>query len=410
MTLSMEPPLVSIMMPVFNSMSYARSNGYRLLPQALDSLLAQTHSNLELIILDNQSTDETSTICNDYAQKDPRIRFVRDSAPHNPHEASSKLATMAQGKYCVYAGDDDLWHPEYITRMVEFLELHENVTMAYSNACWVDVEGKIEPQPMVTPDAAYTQDFSSLFNFCSYAYHANVIPPIFGVYRTRRLNELLPFETFDETIANVDNLFLLKFFLKDKCHFLDEILFFYRKKHRYADPKGIHGLPGNETPLLIWIYYVRHQLYFSNKIHALVDQSDMADREKDFTRCVLQDSFLLRCFNLLMWVKQDYIDKDPKLLKPYLKLIAFLGASERAQLLQASSLQEKVLQMRNGGSAFLLESDMLQMSRRLGYFLELVDFAATLSPNETYIPLVTEVRDLLKKESVKISQSQRMPA
>lgn len=64
-------PLVSIGMPIFNSDRTAR--------QAIDSVLAQSVTDFELIISDNASTDLTAAICNEYAQKDRRIRYLRQN-------------------------------------------------------------------------------------------------------------------------------------------------------------------------------------------------------------------------------------------------------------------------------------------------------------------------------------------
>lgn len=65
-------PTVSVGMPVYNGEQYIR--------EALDSLLAQTFADFELIISDNASTDGTKAICLEYAGKDSRIRYVRQTA------------------------------------------------------------------------------------------------------------------------------------------------------------------------------------------------------------------------------------------------------------------------------------------------------------------------------------------
>ena len=63
--------LVSFGMPVFNDLDY--------LPVALDALLAQSHDNFELIISDDCSTDGSEQVCREYAKKDPRIRYIRQT-------------------------------------------------------------------------------------------------------------------------------------------------------------------------------------------------------------------------------------------------------------------------------------------------------------------------------------------
>ena len=63
-------PRVSIGLPVCNGENY--------LKQALDSIMAQTYTDFELIISDNASTDRTAQICKEYANRDPRIRYYRN--------------------------------------------------------------------------------------------------------------------------------------------------------------------------------------------------------------------------------------------------------------------------------------------------------------------------------------------
>ena len=98
--------LVSVWMPVLN--------GELFLSQALDSLLGQDYDNIEIIILDNMSTDNTQKICQQSAKKDSRIRYILDDTNRITHDAANHLANYINDEYCILACDDDLWEPEYI--------------------------------------------------------------------------------------------------------------------------------------------------------------------------------------------------------------------------------------------------------------------------------------------------------
>ena len=75
--MSSTTPRVSIGMPVYN--------GQRFLREVLDSILAQTFADFELIISDNGSTDETESICREYAARDPRVSYhPNDRTNHGP--------------------------------------------------------------------------------------------------------------------------------------------------------------------------------------------------------------------------------------------------------------------------------------------------------------------------------------
>lgn len=105
------PPKVSIGMPVFNGEPFIR--------EALDSLLAQTFTDFELIISDNGSTDGTEAICREYAAKDSRIRYVRQ--PENRGVLFNFLFVLdeAQGKFFMWAAHDDIWAPNWVETMVQ---------------------------------------------------------------------------------------------------------------------------------------------------------------------------------------------------------------------------------------------------------------------------------------------------
>lgn len=98
--------LVSIGLPVFNGENY--------LAEAIESLLNQSHSNFELIISDNASTDRTARIIEQYMRSDTRIRAFRQDS--NIGAAANYLFTLekAQGNYFMWASHDDIWPENWI--------------------------------------------------------------------------------------------------------------------------------------------------------------------------------------------------------------------------------------------------------------------------------------------------------
>jgi len=93
-------PTVSIGMPVYN--------GERFITEAIDSILAQTFTDFELIISDNASTDGTEAICNVYAARDSRIRYFRQSKNYGALFNFKFVLNEAQGLYFKWAATDDL--------------------------------------------------------------------------------------------------------------------------------------------------------------------------------------------------------------------------------------------------------------------------------------------------------------
>lgn len=107
-------PLVSIGMPVYNGEKYIR--------QALDSLLAQEYEELEFLISDNGSTDQTPDICQEYLTRDKRICYHRNEMNMGAAWNFNRVFRLSSGKYFMWAAHDDLWEPFYIEQLVNTLE------------------------------------------------------------------------------------------------------------------------------------------------------------------------------------------------------------------------------------------------------------------------------------------------
>jgi glycosyltransferase involved in cell wall biosynthesis len=99
-------PLVSVIVPVYNVEPY--------LAAALDSICAQTYRNLEILLIDDCSTDASPEICADYAQRDSRIRVLRNAVNCGQAVARNVGLDAAQGEYVAFVDSDDLISPDYI--------------------------------------------------------------------------------------------------------------------------------------------------------------------------------------------------------------------------------------------------------------------------------------------------------
>jgi len=107
-------PLVSIGVPVFNG-----ENG---LVRALDSLLQQDYSHLEIIISDNASTDATPEICREYVQKDSRVKYWRSENNHSAMWNFNRVFELSSGKYFMWAAHDDYRERSFVSECVKKLE------------------------------------------------------------------------------------------------------------------------------------------------------------------------------------------------------------------------------------------------------------------------------------------------
>ena len=120
-------------MPVYNGESF--------LAQALDSLLAQSFREFELIISDNSSTDRTQSICESRRQQDARIRYFRQPANRGPNWNFDFVLRRATGKYFMWAAHDDLWDREWIATLLRIFRA--GTAISFGHVVLIGADGQI---------------------------------------------------------------------------------------------------------------------------------------------------------------------------------------------------------------------------------------------------------------------------
>ena len=126
-------PLISVLMPAYNHESYVRF--------AVDSVLSQTYSNLELIAIDDASRDKTWAVLSEY--DDPRIRLVKHDVNQGAHSTLNEAMKMARGQYLAILDSDDIYQPERLERLLAEAErLTGNDTLIFSDVTFIDSAGE----------------------------------------------------------------------------------------------------------------------------------------------------------------------------------------------------------------------------------------------------------------------------
>ena len=119
-------PRVSFGLPV--------RNGASTISKAVESVLAQTFEDWELVISDNQSTDGTSEICRAYAASDARVRYVHTGRDLSIHDNFRAAFHHSHGTYFRWCGDDDWLEPQYTERTVASHFFQSSVSRAFRHA------------------------------------------------------------------------------------------------------------------------------------------------------------------------------------------------------------------------------------------------------------------------------------
>ena len=110
-------PLVSVLIPVYNTEKYIK--------ESLDSIISQTYTNLEIIVVDDASTDSTYSILSTYT--DPRLKLYRNKTNLYIAENRNKAISYATGKYIVWQDADDISLPIRVETLVSFMEEHPEI-------------------------------------------------------------------------------------------------------------------------------------------------------------------------------------------------------------------------------------------------------------------------------------------
>lgn len=130
----MDPtPLISVILPTYSRESY--------LAESIESVLAQTYTNFELIIVNDCSTDHTAELLEDFRKKDKRIRVIENEINKGAPASRNIAVELAGGKYLAMMDSDDISLPARFEKQVEFLEKQPQTYVLGCSAFVIDPEG-----------------------------------------------------------------------------------------------------------------------------------------------------------------------------------------------------------------------------------------------------------------------------
>lgn len=148
MNIFMDTPKVSVLMTAYNREKYIGA--------AIDSVLAQTYENWELIITNDCSKDRTLEIAQSYAANDSRIRVYTNERNLGDYPNRNRAASYAKGKYLKYLDSDDLMYPWALDSMVGMMEQYPQAKIGY---CCREL-ATIQYNPiLLTPEQAYISHY-----------------------------------------------------------------------------------------------------------------------------------------------------------------------------------------------------------------------------------------------------------
>lgn len=206
---------VSIIMPSYNTA--------RFITETVESVLAQSYTDWELIIVDDCSTDNTDEVAAGFT--DPRIRYLKNEKNSGAAVSRNRALREAKGRYIAFLDSDDVWLPEKLERQLAFMQ-ENGYAFSYTNYCEMDEES-VETGVTVTGPRRITK--TGMYNYCwpgclTVMYDASVV----GLVQIADIKK------------NNDYAMWLQAIRKADCHLLPELLAKYRKRagsisnHGYA--------------------------------------------------------------------------------------------------------------------------------------------------------------------------------
>lgn len=227
-------PRVSIGLPVFN--------GGQLLSEAIESLLNQTYTNLELILSDNASTDETAAICHSHAAQDPRVRYYRNPVNRGSAWNHSRTVDLATGSLFKWAGADDLYDPSYLERCVAVMQGVPQAVLVYSKTIMLDDDGTIVSD---YDDNFHLANVSPQKRLLRVLEQSNKEPlnPSLGLVRTAAMRRAMPLGSYYAS----DRVLLAQLAVEGEFHEVPERLIFRR-----VFTHGNYWTAGSDEEVAAW--------------------------------------------------------------------------------------------------------------------------------------------------------------
>jgi glycosyltransferase involved in cell wall biosynthesis len=203
-------PVLTVGMPVYNA--------DRFLAKALDSFLGQTFTDFELIISDNASTDRTEEICREYAARDHRINYFRNTKNMGAGWNFRRVYSLANGKYYKNAAHDDFIEPIFLEECIAALEADPGLVLAHARTKVVSATGDLVeyynwPMRFDSPDP--------LVRWRDLLLNDHMCFQVFGVFRLDALRQCPPLGSY----VNSDGVLLAQVGLIGRFWESDKFLF-----------------------------------------------------------------------------------------------------------------------------------------------------------------------------------------
>lgn len=162
--------MVSIITPSHNTEKF--------IAKAIDSVLAQTYTEWEMIIVDDLSMDNSAAIVKEYAKKDPRIKLIQSQQRSGAAGARNRAIEEAEGRHIAFLDADDLWMPQKLEKQIAFMEKND-LAFTYSSYKVFNEQDEVLTTFVTIPEISY----ESMLKTCS-------VGCLTAIYDTEKLGKM----------------------------------------------------------------------------------------------------------------------------------------------------------------------------------------------------------------------------
>ena len=233
--------LVSIIMPSYNTATF--------IAESIESVLAQSYTDWELVIVDDCSPDNTDEVVKPYLS-DERIKYLKNEKNSGAAVSRNRALREAKGKWIAFLDSDDLWMPEKLEKQISFMEKN-GYHFSYTNYAEIDTEGKRNNIKVTGPKRITRTGF---YNYCwpgclTVMYDSDVV----GLIQIADIKK------------NNDYAMWLKVCMKADCYLLNEELALYRRGR--AGSVSTHSI----KTMIGWHYKLYREAEKQNPVEAVIN-------------------------------------------------------------------------------------------------------------------------------------------
>jgi glycosyltransferase involved in cell wall biosynthesis len=255
------PPRVFVLIPTYNISAFVE--------EAIESVMAQTFQDWELLVLDDCSTDNTAEVVARWVDKDARIRYVKNEKNLGMLKNWNKGISYCRSTYFAKLDGDDKWHPDMVQSALNLLEQDPTVGIIFSKYVSLDPQGGVADRgEMILPDFAEDKSFSctplvqqGVSKMLSYS----ILRQGMSLMRSKIFLELGGYRLLltEDTQASTDTEFYFRIGCHYRIHCINQVLYYYRRHLQSISAKDMAD--GLAEQKMYEVKTVINDYYYSQK-------------------------------------------------------------------------------------------------------------------------------------------------